>query len=112
MNVKILFGDEKYKNGRGALWSSKCYFGDFDIDNASQIIHKLTDPFKAAPYGNFGYFYEGCNTDSLVKPEHFIINDILLGEKDYHRLIPSGISESEENNWLPQSIIDYKNEKR
>jgi hypothetical protein len=108
LNVRILFGDDKKSNGRGALWSSKCYFGDIKTNDAAQIIRELTAQFRAAPDGNYGYFYEGSNTDILHKPEHFIIKKILSGKQDYHLLIPPGIAPSEEDNWLPQSIINFK----
>jgi len=109
LNVRILFGDERQKNGRGALWSSKCYFRNHTISNASQIIHELTKPFRTALDGNYGSFYEGSNTEELVKPEHFIINDIISGKEDYHILIPKDVPIDDEDKWLPQSVIDYKN---
>lgn len=109
LNVRILFGEEKQKNGRGALWSSEGYFGYFDHIKASQIIHQLTKPFRAALDNNYGCFYEGSNTEELIKPEHFIINDIISGKEDYHVLIPKDVPIDEENKWLPSKVVEWKN---
>jgi hypothetical protein len=111
LNVRILFGDEKQKNGRGALWSSKCYFGDHVINNASHIICELTKPFRAALDGSYGLFYDGSTTEEYIKPEHFIINDIISGKEDYHFLIPKDVPTEEEDKWLPSKVIEWKKNK-
>ena len=108
VNLRILVEKKITECGRGALWSSKSYFQNYDIEHATEIISDLTAQFRAAPDGNYGYFYEGSDTEMLHKPEHFIIKEILSGAKDYHLLIPPGIDYIEEDKWLPQSIIDFK----
>ena len=107
LNLRVLV-EQIQKCGRGALWSSKSYFGDFEIDNAMQVIHELTAQFHAVPDGKYGYFYEGKETDTFVKPEHFIINDIICGKKDYHILIPKDVSSEEEDKWLPSKVVEWK----
>ena len=102
--LRILLGDAKpEERGYGALWSTKVFFGDFLFANSAQIIEDLTKPFKAAPDGDYGYFYEGWDADSYgrIKEEHPIIKRIMSGRVAIERLIPKGIVPGTENKWLP-----------
>lgn len=106
-NLRLLLGDAKpEERGYGALWSTKVFFGDFLFANSAQIIEDLTKPFKAAPDGDYGYFYEGWDEGSYgrIKEEHPIIKRIMSGRVAIERLIPKGIDPGTKNKWLPKCL--------
>lgn len=104
-NLKILLGDSD-ERGYGALWSTKVFFGEFYFEDSAQIIIDITNAFKAAPDGEFGYFYEEWGGISgRQKEAHPIIKKILNGKADVDILIPKGINASERNKWLPKELI-------
>ena len=106
-NLKILFGDaDPTERGYGALWSTKVFFGEFFFENSAQIITDLTAQFKAAPDGNYGYFYEEWNDEGgRIKEEHPIIQKILNGKESVDLLIPKGVKPEDRNKWLPKVLI-------
>ena len=100
-------GDAKSEErGYGALWSTTVFFGDFSFDNSAQIIENITKQFKAAPDGEYGYFYEKWDEDACgrIKEEHPIIKRIISGEVAINRLIPKGINSGSEDKWIPQCL--------
>ena len=106
-NLKILLGDAKPTDrGYGALWSTKVFFGDFSFDNSAQIIEEITKQFKAAPNGEYGYFYEKWDDSNYgrIKEEHPIIKRIINGKKSIEQLIPNGADTKE--SWLPRCLWD------
>jgi hypothetical protein len=107
-NLKILLEDNDVnERGYGALWSTKVFFGEFFFENSAQIIRDITDSFKAAPDGYYGYFYEEWNEKiGRVKEAHPIIKKILDGKSDVSVLIPKGIKTEERNNWLPLELLN------
>lgn len=72
-NAKILF--DRDMHGKGALWSSTKYFGDFTISAPSRTIKVLTQRFNAEISTGIGYFYE--EDSSRKKPTHPIIKKII-----------------------------------
>ena len=103
-NLKILLRDSD-ERGFGALWSTKVFFGEFHFDDSAQIIAAITNSFKAAPFDEYGYFYEEWNgTLSRTKEAHPIIKKILDGKQDVNILIPKGIKPKERNKWLPKEL--------
>jgi hypothetical protein len=101
-NLKILLGDSD-ERGFGALWSTKVFFGEFHFNDSAQIIDAITNAFKAAPSGDYGYFYEEWNGER-TKEAHPIIKRILDGKQDVNILIPKGIKLNERNKWLPKEL--------
>ena len=109
LNFKILIGEEKEKSGRVALWSTKGFFSEFECK--SSVILELTNQFRAVMNGNIGYGYDEWNSEDCIKPEHFIISDIISGKEDYHVLIPKDVPTEEEDKWLPSKVIEWKKNK-
>ena len=101
-NLRILLGDSD-ERGFGALWSTKVFFGEFHFNDSAQIIDAITNAFKAAPSGDYGYFYEEWNGER-IKEAHPIIKRILDGKQDVNILIPKGIKPNERNKWLPKEL--------
>ena len=101
-NLRILLGDSD-ERGFGALWSTKVFFGEFHFNDSAQIIDAITNAFKAAPSGDYGYFYEEWNGER-IKEAHPIITKILEGKQDVNILIPKGIKLNERNKWLPKEL--------
>lgn len=104
LNLKILIGEDTKSNGKGALWSTKKHFGQFTWEDSASIIEKLTEPFRAAPDGEYGYFYDGSHNNDWVKTEHPIVKKIIDGKSDYDLLVPKGVHEKDIPKWLPGKI--------
>lgn len=103
-NLRILLGDSD-ERGFGALWSTKVFFGEFYFNDSAQIIAAISNVFKAAPSGEYGYFYEEWNgTEGRLKEAHPIIKSIFEGKQDVNILIPKGIEPNERNKWLPKKL--------
>ena len=104
LNLKILTQKDHVSNGRGALWSSSGFFGQFVLEDSASIIEQLTLQFRAIPNGNYGYFYEGFSNDNFVKQEHPIISKILRGKASCKILVPKGAKDNEVFKWLPDKV--------
>ncbi len=104
LNLSILLDKDSVSNGRGALWSSSGYFGQFVWDNSVSIIKELSIPFRVAIDDNYGSFYDGFDTDNYKKTEHPIVQKILDGKEKYNILVPKGVEEIDVLNWLPTRI--------
>ena len=111
LNLKILIQKDNVSNGRGALWSSSGFFGQFDLDDSASMIEQLTHQFRAIPNGNYGYFYEGFSNDDFVKPEHPIVSKILRGKESYKILVPKGTKDDEVFKWLPDKVCQMLQKK-
>lgn len=94
---------DKSVAGKGALWSTKKYFGDFAIPNACSNIIKLTQRFSAEDENGIGYFYEK-NTSGARKPTHPLIAKIIKDHSKIRLLIPPGARENEVHYWLPKTL--------
>ena len=104
-NLRILLGDSD-ERGFGALWSTKVFFGEFFFEDSAQIITEITNAFKAAPNGEFGYIYEEWNDIKGRKKEaHPVIKKILDGKADVSCLIPKGVEQKDKRMWLPHVLL-------
>lgn len=105
-NLKLLIGEATSVEsiGRGALWSTSVFFGQFFWDNSASIIEELTKPFNAASHG-YGYFYEKWDEEKgPIKAAHPIINKILEEKESVKILIPKGCPQEDIYKWLPQCL--------
>lgn len=105
-NLRILFDPEaKQLPGYGALWSTTRHFGDFCIDNPSDIIKRMCSRFNAwNDETGVCDFYE---KDSLgrTKPEHPILQAIVAGKVSYRQLLPVDVLPCDYRFWLPKGVL-------
>lgn len=100
LNAKAIF--DKSIKGCGALWSSKCLFGSFNIPSPGQLIIEENKQFNAERDGGIGYFYGG-DTENRNIPEHPVIALIEKGKKSINEIIPSDITENKAY-WVPKKL--------
>lgn len=91
--------------GLGALWSTNCFFGDFVIPNASNVIIEETKRFNAIGANGFGYFYGANAKEQRHIIPHGIINEILKNPEKIKSLIPPDW-DGEKKYWLPEPLWD------
>ena len=100
-NAKILF--EPSIQGRGALWSTTKFFGDFLVPNPSQTIIEETKRFNAIRDSGVGYFYGSDESDDRVMTPHPIVSRILKGKGKVSLIIPPDWR-GDPNFWLPTAL--------